>query len=130
MLPGGELKAKCPYTKADGHSCQTILLKNPGVGDTHGCPYRHFSPDNLRLALQSMMGVSGSDLSEVMGSVATQHYHVACTRVYELTHGLKKGEGIGGGECVTHPNEYAQRSRELEKARQGGTDGDDAMKVD
>ena len=50
-----------------------------------------------------------------MNHVKTSHYHVACTRVFELTHGVKKGEGIGGGECVTHPNQYAARSRELEK---------------
>lgn len=116
---------------ADDHSCQTILTKGPAVNDSHGCPYRHFSPENLRLVLQSMMGISGADLNDVMGSVATQHYHVACTRVYEITHDLKKGEGIGGGETVVHPNEYTQRSRELEKAKtQATAGGDDAMKID
>lgn len=39
-------------------------------------------------------------------------------------------EGVGGGESVTHPNQYAQRSRELEKAmvekvkKEVGADGD------
>lgn len=50
------------------------------------------------------------------------HYHVACTRVFEITHasaGVKKGDGIGEGESVTHPNQYAAKSIEIEKAQQG-----------
>jgi DNA primase large subunit len=112
-------------------SCQTILTTfTPGVTESHGCPYRHFSEDNLRLALQSTMGISSHDLQDIMTSVKSEHYHVACTRVYELTHGSKRGEGIGGGESVTHPNGYAQRSRELEKARADAATKEDAMKID
>ncbi len=61
-----------------------------------------------------------------MDSVKASHYHLACTRVFEVTHGLKKGEGLGGGgggsgsagnggESVVHPNKYVDRSRELER---------------
>lgn len=45
---------------------------------------------------------------------------MACTRVFEITHnlfGVKKGEGVGAGECVTHPNQYVAKSRELERAK-------------
>ncbi|CAG8720882.1 2983_t:CDS:2, partial [Acaulospora colombiana] len=83
-----------------------------------------------KIALQSTMGISSHDLQDVMNSVKSEHYHVACTRVYELTHGIKRGEGIGGGESVTHPNGYAQRSRELEKARTEAATNEDAMKID
>jgi DNA primase large subunit len=55
---------------------------------------------------------------EIMEAVKSQHYHVACTRLFELTHrdqGVKKGDGIGpGGESVSHPNLYTERSRQLE----------------
>jgi DNA primase large subunit len=75
------------------------------------------------------------DLPEVMNAVKSGHFHIACTRVFELTHasyGVKKGEGIGGGESVTHPNQYAARSRELEKAKLGGLSAanDTSMAVD
>ena len=56
-----------------------------------------------------------------MTAVKAKHYHVACTSVFEITHsryGVKKNDGIGGGESVTHPNQYAAKSREMEKARQ------------
>lgn len=59
-------------------------------------------------------------MPEIMNTVKAGHYHVACTRVFEITHssmGVKKGEGVGGGESVTHPNQYAARSREIEKER-------------
>jgi DNA primase large subunit len=67
----------------------------------------------------SGQGLKAGDLPEIMNLVKSGHYHVACTRVFEITHagyGVKKGEGIGGGESITHPNQYASRSRELEKA--------------
>ncbi|EMD38413.1 hypothetical protein CERSUDRAFT_153258 [Gelatoporia subvermispora B] len=105
-------------------SCTQILTADqPGSSDSHGCPYRHFSPDNLQTALLSMyssQGLTAADLPEIMSTVKAGHYHVACTRVFEITHatrGVKKGEGVGDGESVTHPNQYAARSRELERGK-------------
>lgn len=115
-------------------SCQQILLNDqPGPQDSHGCPYRHFSLDNLQTALlsaYSSQGLTVSDLPEIIGNVKSGHYHVACTRVFEITHaaqGVRKGEGVGGGESVTHPNQYAARSRELEKKMKEEADGDVTM---
>jgi len=56
-------------------------------------------------------------MREVMESVKKTHYHVACTRVFEITHAgnVKKGEGLGGGNMVTHPNEYYNKSLEFER---------------
>jgi len=113
-------------------SCQQILTSDqPGAGDSHGCPYRHFAPDNLQTALLSMysgQGLTTQDLPEIMNTVKAGHYHVACTRVFEITHnrqGVKKGEGIGAGESVTHPNQYAAKSRELEKEKESVKAEDD-----
>jgi len=72
--------------------------------------------------MYSQQGLKSSDLPEIMATVRTGHYHVACTRVFELTHascGITKGEGIGEGESVTHPNQYAARSMELWKGKAG-----------
>ncbi|KAH9926225.1 DNA primase large subunit [Fomitopsis serialis] len=121
-------------------SCQQILTSDqPGTGDSHGCPYRHFSPDNLQTALLSMyssQGLTSVDLPDIMRTVKAGHYHVACTRVFEITHarqGVAKGQGVGGGESVTHPNQYAARSRELERELEGVTtkneDGGDVVMV-
>ncbi|KAG6845447.1 hypothetical protein H0H87_009355 [Tephrocybe sp. NHM501043] len=104
--------------------------KSPGE---YGCPYRHFSPENLETALlstYSSRGLSSSDLPELEQTIKGNHFHVACTRVFELTHssfGVKKGDGAGGGESITHPNQYASRSMELYKAQQ---ESGEAMVVD
>ena len=99
------------------------MSDEPGPGDSHGCPYRHFSPDNLQSALLTMYGEHGltsSDMPEIMNMVKAKHYHVACTRVFEITHSkqVSKGEGVGAGESVTHPNQYVSKSRELEAKTQ------------
>ncbi|EJU04562.1 DNA primase large subunit [Dacryopinax primogenitus] len=106
-------------------SCQTILTTNqPGPTESHGCPFRHFSPENLQLALSATYGIPASDQGEIMAAVKGQHYHIACTRVFELTHvkyGVKMGDGLGRAngatETVSHPNRYAARSREMEKEK-------------
>ena len=68
-----------------------------------------------------------------MQAVQGGHYHIACTRLFEITHkkkergGVKKGDGIApGGETVTHPNRYFERSYVIEKqARDEGLGGDE-----
>jgi DNA primase large subunit len=55
-------------------------------------------------------------MKDILDSVKASHYHVACTRLFEVTKGLKKGEGLGvGGEAVSHPNKFVDRSREMER---------------
>ncbi|KAF8076724.1 eukaryotic and archaeal DNA primase, large subunit-domain-containing protein [Lyophyllum atratum] len=111
-------------------SCQQLLTAGPSE---HGCPYRHYSPENLQTALLSTYsshGLTSDHLPEIMATVKGNHFHVACTRVFEITHssyGVKKGDGVGDGESVTHPNQYAARSMELYKAQQ---DNAEAMVVE
>jgi DNA primase large subunit len=61
-------------------------------------------------------------LPEIVATVKSGHYHVACTRVFEITHarqGVKKGDGVDG-ESVTHPNQYVAHSRALERGPEKG----------
>jgi len=94
-----------------------------------------FLPQLLEVAISATTDVPfATSLSKISQrrSVKSGHFHVACTRVFEITHsrlGVKKGEGVGGGESVTHPNQYAARSMELEKAN-GENNADDRMVVD
>ncbi|KAF9264810.1 DNA primase, large subunit [Marasmius fiardii PR-910] len=114
-------------------SCQQLLMAE---SSSYGCPYRNFPPENLQSALlsaYSSQGLTSSDLPEIMQTVSTRHYHVACTRVFEITHaksGVKRGEGIGGGESVTHPNQYTTRSMEIEKQRKDSVKAETGMEVD
>lgn len=107
-------------------SCQRILTQDtPGPQDSHGCPFRHFSSQALQTMLLSTYSISDPhELKEIIDATKSQHFHVACTRVFEITHArknldVKKGDGLGGGESVSHPNRYFERSRELERIANG-----------
>ncbi|GHJ84888.1 hypothetical protein NliqN6_1290 [Naganishia liquefaciens] len=102
-------------TNYPAKSCQQILTSNqPGPQDSHGCPYRHFAPETLQTFLSQhySIGTGSLEMREIMDQVKKQHYHLACTRVFEITHlkDVKKGEGLGDGVSVSHPNEYFNKS--------------------
>ncbi|PWZ03616.1 DNA primase, large subunit [Testicularia cyperi] len=99
-------------------SCARILTQDqPGPQDSHGCPFRHFSTTNLSAAMVQHYGLNTAEQSEILASVKQGHYHVACTRIFEITHakrGIRKGQGLDGrGETVTHPNRYFESSWKL-----------------
>ncbi|EEP81841.1 conserved hypothetical protein [Uncinocarpus reesii 1704] len=103
------------------YSCQKILTDNaPGAGQTHGCPYRHFSVDNLISLLQATGVNDRETLQGVREDVAKTRYHIACNRVFEYVHkdDLKKAkdEGIMNQadlDTIVHPNTYFKRSYQL-----------------
>ena len=73
-------------------------------------------------------------MSEVMSLVKGNHLQVACTRVFEIRNGLKRGEGLRG-ETVEHPNVYTSISREMEQVKNGvegnkPTEGAQEMAID
>lgn len=112
----GQEGARRNYTPK---SCQQVLTQNqPGAQENHGCPFRHMAPDNLQTFLLGnypQLERGSSDMREIMDSVKSSLYHVACTKLFEVTHNVKRGEGLGNSESVTHPNKYTERSREIEK---------------
>jgi DNA primase large subunit len=62
-------------------SCQKILTEHPpGPGESHGCPYRHFSTENLTALLQAV-GVRDSEvLRGVKEDKEKMKFHLACNR--------------------------------------------------
>jgi DNA primase large subunit len=110
------------------YSCQKILTEHPpGSGESHGCPYRHFSVDNLTGLLQAT-GVTDRDvLRGVKEDVGKMRYHIACNRVFDWAHRaeLKKAKEEGGPlaaeETIVHPNTYFKRSYLLKHGGKVGT---------
>nr|GMD28101.1 probable DNA primase large subunit [Ipomoea batatas] len=92
------------------YSCQKIISLTPGVGDHHGCPYRHFSEENLRAAL-GKMGVGNFVVEDVIGKVRNRHYQLACTLTFEAIHGASCDAGIN------HPNQYYNDSKKILESR-------------
>ncbi|ESQ28579.1 hypothetical protein EUTSA_v10018528mg [Eutrema salsugineum] len=91
------------------YACQKIISSAPGVGDHHGCPYRHFSEDNLRAAL-GRMGLSSRGMEDVMDKVRNKHYQLACTLTFEAIYGTSCDAGIN------HPNQYFEESQKILKS--------------
>ena len=116
-------------------SCQKILTEHPpGNGETHGCPYRHFSVDNLTTLLQTT-GVNDRDvLRGVKEDVEKKRYHIACNRVFEFAYKddikrVKEDKTWGAAELdtIVHPNSYFKRAYMLStgsKAGAGESKGD------
>lgn len=87
-------------------SCQKVISSTPGVGDHHGCPFRHFSEENLRAALGGM-GVGNRGMDDIIDKVRNRHYQVACTLTFEAVHGSSCDAGIN------HPNQYFIDSQKI-----------------
>ena len=96
-------------------SCQQILTgPQPLPGDAHGCPFRHFSIDNLIATLEDDLHIRDSKtLRDVREAVMEKHFHIACTRVFEATH-----PSIGSlAESINHPNHYFETSFALRQEK-------------
>lgn len=131
-------------------SCQKILTERPpGPGDSHGCPYRHFSIDNLTSLLRAV-GVNDHEvLRGVKEDKEKQKFHLACNRyvilenrsklmlicnarVFEYAHKQEikkvKDDGTWGAaqlETIVHPNEYFKRSYLLKNIGKNHTSEED-----
>ncbi|KAH3679659.1 hypothetical protein WICMUC_000799 [Wickerhamomyces mucosus] len=85
--------------------CRTILMKSrPNKGEYHGCPYRDFSKDQLKLKL-SNMGLNENEILTVLDINSKGDYTNSCTKVLEFK---TKGEVM---DHITHPNLYFERMR-------------------
>lgn len=118
------------------YGCQKLTTEPlPSSGQTHGCPYRTYSPDNLVSLLQAV-GVTDRDLLKVVkDDVGRQRYHIACNRVYEAANKRElkqvKDENLWPAselDTIVHPNAYFKRSfllKNLGKVKSGdlGVDG-------
>jgi len=96
--------------------CHTIIVsKHPSPGENHGCPFRAFSADNLRAKMRAF-NVPDANISEILTLVQNQHYQIACTRYYEITHKAEVQIDI-----INHPNSYFDQSMGRAKASQATT---------
>lgn len=116
--------------------CQAIITgPTPGAGQCHGCPFRHQETNLVPLLQQSIPNITNADIKEIVKSAKDGHYHISCTRVFEIQHvkfGVNKGDGLGKGDSVIHPNIYYDKSRQLiresQPKKEGGAAGGEAKK--
>ncbi|KAL8607230.1 hypothetical protein ACOMHN_009624 [Nucella lapillus] len=103
----GKEGKKTDYTP---HSCMKIIISNtPGVGDFHGCPFKHCDQDTLRQKLKSQ-GLKKDDVDQVLQYSKGGHYQVACAKMFEVIHGALTGGEEDMDVSFQHPNQYFEES--------------------
>ncbi|SCV01167.1 LAME_0G14510g1_1 [Lachancea meyersii CBS 8951] len=96
--------------------CRTILSKpRPSRGEFHGCPYRDWNVEKLTLELSQGMNLTPVQVTSVLDNVQRTEYTVACTKVFEMTHGGSTNVEVNDQTHISHPNLYYERSRQLQK---------------
>uniref|UniRef100_A0A336KE69 DNA primase large subunit n=1 Tax=Culicoides sonorensis TaxID=179676 RepID=A0A336KE69_CULSO len=93
------------------HSCIKVINQIPSQGDCCGCPFKLFSPSDLKQKL-TKYGLSNFHSQEVVDLAQKGHYQVACGKYFEITHDTKIEQGIN------HPNGYFELSQEVVGSRQ------------
>ncbi|SAM03565.1 hypothetical protein [Absidia glauca] len=100
----------------DSFSCGKIIKGGaPSSGETHGCPFRHYSAGNLEATLYKD-NISTNHVNEIMNLIQGSHYQLACTKYFEVTH--PDHDKI---DVIEHPNVYYELSL---------NDSDDKKKTD
>ncbi|CDK26737.1 unnamed protein product [Kuraishia capsulata CBS 1993] len=107
------------------YDCRQILKHpRPAKGEYHGCPYRDFTSERLVVQLEEMGINDKQSQVEVLDQKEMGNYQNACTKVFELTHKsqMEKLAASGLGKTykvdqtsIAHPNQYFERSRNLER---------------
>lgn len=99
------------------YSCLRIISGLPGPGDSHGCPFKHFSEDNLT-SMMHRLNVNDHDILDISKRAKQNHYQLACTRLFEVTRGKVHAEAENARkteeviqETIEHPNQWFDLSR-------------------
>ncbi|RHZ62245.1 hypothetical protein Glove_341g25 [Diversispora epigaea] len=99
--------------------CMSIITNNqPGPSENHGCPFRHFSEENMKATLIDN-GIRNTDqINNIITLVRDKHYQIACTKFYEITRNLEDlNEDKPVVETIQHPNQYYEASTKLTKSK-------------
>ena len=95
------------------YSCSKIIIGEsaPGVGEYHGCPFKHFDPSKLNRTLEKTGGdLSFQERDELVKLAGERKYQVACLRHFELTHKDYVARKINVDNLGNHPNAWARAS--------------------
>jgi DNA primase large subunit len=102
-------------------SCSKIITgPTPGVGDHHGCPFRHSSVDSLNNMLTNYTGPTGvrlndTQVTEIAELARGNHCQSACTRLFEYTR--RPDQPPGQLETFAYPSKFFEASLKLSKPR-------------
>lgn len=103
-------------TNYTAYGCMKIItgLGAPTQQDHHGCPFKNFSAESLRVEMKAF---KREQVDEIIDLVEKKHYQVACRKYFDATHPSKETNQEmakeDDGTPFNHPNTYYQKSRQL-----------------
>ncbi|CEM08113.1 unnamed protein product [Vitrella brassicaformis CCMP3155] len=107
----GHMKSKPPY------GCAKLMSgdapPNPGPGDYHGCPFKHFDPGPLS-QLMRRYNVPDGSTKKILDLVKGHHYQLGCVEYFRATHPDSAADGVGN-----HPNAFYTESCKYWGAKSG-----------
>jgi DNA primase large subunit len=99
----GAVGKRTSYTP---YSCIKIITSNVGPDDAHGCPFKHSDASHLKQQLLAW-NLPTADINKVAEYVTQGRFDLACTKYFEVTHGVQSDGVIG------HPNQYFKESQKV-----------------
>lgn len=91
-------------------SCAKIINGNaPGIGDSHGCPFKHFDTNNLTKMLKKH-NIDEDNVKEMVELTKQQKYTSACACYFSC-----KNKNVKLQQEIYHPNQYYTDSRKVAK---------------
>ncbi len=96
------------------YGCMKIINSQPGAGDHHGCPFKDQDESGLKTLLRQK-ALERNQIDDIMSLVGGNHYQVACTRVFQFSHGNVLPDTVGN-----HPNSYFDASIRYFREKNGG----------
>eukprot|EP00632_Arachnochrysis_sp_CCMP2950_P010106 CAMPEP_0185710174 /NCGR_PEP_ID=MMETSP1164-20130828/30151_1 /TAXON_ID=1104430 /ORGANISM="Chrysoreinhardia sp, Strain CCMP2950" /LENGTH=466 /DNA_ID=CAMNT_0028377677 /DNA_START=207 /DNA_END=1610 /DNA_ORIENTATION=- len=106
-------------TDYTSYGCYKIITEfDPSPGDTHGCPFKHRSPEQLS-AILAMTGLQVQDQRTVLQLALTNNFQVACQKHFEFAHPgyASTSVDVEFSGVGNHPNAWFKASRQYHTAK-------------
>ncbi|KAI5721708.1 hypothetical protein M8J77_024552 [Diaphorina citri] len=88
------------------YSCMKIINLNVGPGETHGCPFKTFEPNQLSKFLSdNIHNAEPGETREIVELAKNKHYQICCTKYLQA-----KNPGIKLNSIIEHPNQFFELS--------------------
>lgn len=101
------------------YSCVRIVQSAMPSGDeVHGCPYKTWSSEQLRVQL-SRMRLAHADTDSIVELSRSKDYQIACRRQFEA-----RFPGADSAHVGSHPNAYTEAANAYLRATAPGAAGD------
>ncbi|RYE83900.1 MAG: hypothetical protein EOO65_03175 [Methanosarcinales archaeon] len=97
------------------HSLQSAM---PSGDEVHGCPYKTWSSEQLRVHL-SRMRLAHADTDSIVELSRSKDYQIACRRQFEA-----RFPGADSSHVGSHPNAYTEAANAYLRAAASGTTSD------